>query len=169
MTLLTLIENLLEEKWERSRLGRSTDVPKPHITRNKDVVNDRLSTQDVIRVVDGGDPDAEMIGFGGTHERTSAVAKLEIRSADRREDGIKISGHERVWGKREGLNEPDPDSGLSGEARRVLLDWRCGLAEYDRLWPSPPYDPGVSGKGYYRADIYLTARQHASELPSRQS
>lgn len=157
---------LLEQEWEASISGRSTDVPEPDVVLQQNVSQDDLRTGPVARVVDGGGKTFEPRGFGWTHQKVEADVTVELRTADRRVDGgVTQSGHDELFGDRPGIAEPDRYVGLTGELRRILDANRNGFAEFCRVLSSATQDESAAeGTNYYRADVDITFVQEADPI-----
>lgn len=165
MTAIQLIESLLDTDWEVSVTGRTNDVPKPEIVAEKAIQQADLKTTDYAKVMDGGDVEMDPLGFGFTHKRVSATVTVQLRTMDRRLDGARIDGRVRMFGERDGLNEPERHGGLVGETVRILDGRRKGLAEFGLLVAGPVRDlSGQFGKQYYRADVDVALLDPASEI-----
>jgi len=166
MTHLQAARALLRDNWQESVNGRTDDVPTPgEFVLQQDVSREDLKTTDVVRIVPGGDTTFEPRGFGWTHQKIEADVTVEIRTADRREGGTKIDGHQRLWGARDGTAEPDSYIGLAGEVRRILENHRDGFAEFCRVPSSTIRDESsAEGKNYYRADVDIAFIQEAASI-----
>lgn len=165
MTYVQAIAALLDENWSTSISDRATDVPKPKIVEQANVSKSDLKTEDVARVVDGGNTEFTPLGFGWTHERIEPDVTIELRSVDRRLDGTKVDGRHRVFGKRETTAEPDRYIGLVGETKRILDANRKGFAEFDLVVHSQDRDRSdLEGTNYYRADIDVELMRQADHI-----
>ena len=165
MTAVQAIEALLDTNWTESITGRSTDVPKPTFDLQQSNLKRSLRTRDSCNVEDGGDTDIEPLGIGWTHEATTSRVSIDLRTADRSIDGIKVNGRERLFGSRPGIASSDRYSGLSGEVKRILDTHRKGFAEFDLVVLSPFRDiSGQTGQNHYRAVADVTLYQVADEI-----
>ena len=146
--------------------GRSTDVPQPTFIEEKSELKERLRTQDLAHVADGGDQDREYLGFGQTHEGVDTMVVVELRTADRRENDTAVSGRHRLFGERSDAMTPaDRHAGLVGETLRILAAYRKDFAEFDRIERGPVRDQSdLTGVGHYRADVVIGLVQHAEEI-----
>lgn len=165
MTDIQAVKALLDENWKETLSGRATDVPEPQFVLQQDVSRGDLKGDDIARIVDGGGRSFEPRGFSWTHERIEADVTVELRTSDRRVQGTKVDGRERLFGPRAGTAEPDRYVGLAGEAKRIFDAHRKGFAEYDRVIASATQDTSANeGTNYYRADIDVALIQDAHQI-----
>lgn len=166
MTAVQFIAALLDEEWETSISNRSTDVPKPKIVEEANVSKEDLKTEDVARIVDGGNLDIDPQGFGWTHQASEATVTIQLRTGDRRNsNGINQSGRHRLFGQRDTTAEPDRYTGLVGETKRIIDANRKGKSEYDLLVVGPIRDQSdLEGTNYYRADVDVDLIKHANSI-----
>lgn len=168
MTEVEFVKNLLETNWETSITNRTTDVPEPTFTLEKQNRAENLRTQDVGYVDSGGDTETTPQGFNWTHEQVDTVVVIEYRTATRSTDVGYDDGYNRLYGKRTGANglgEPDRWDGIVGETERVLKADRSGRAEWDLVAEGFRVDDtGLGGKNYWRADVFVPLTRHARNL-----
>lgn len=177
MTVVQLIEALLKQNWTKSISGRYHDVPQPLFVREKSQLQDQLRTQDVAYVRDAGDEDHTPLGFGWTHQTVEAVVAVELRSADRRVEGTTTDGRIRTLGYRNttggtdqfGLSNLESErwGGLAGESKRILLDNRKGVAEFDIVGDDlrvQDVSGNQGGTKYYRADVVVPLTNLADSI-----
>ena len=165
MTAIQQIAQLLDGEWTTSITGREADVPKPLIETQKDDTKESLRTRDVAHVADAGNFDITPKGFGWTHQGTSSTVAVELRTANRREEGTKVDGRKRLYGDVDPDFSTDRWGGLVGETLRVIQSNRKGLANNDRLVAGPVLDQSdMEGQGYYRADVQVRLLTHAEHI-----
>jgi len=166
MTEMQAAKALIEQQWESSISGRSTDVEQPDVVLQQSVSKDDLRTGPIARVVDGGGKRFEPRGFGWTHQKVEADVTVELRTATRRVDGgVEQDGHTEMFGNRSGLSKPDRYVGLTGEMRRILDEQRKGFGEFCNVLSSETRnESSAEGTNYYRADVDITFVQQADEI-----
>lgn len=168
MTEIAFVQNLLESQWQESITDRSNDVPKPTFVREKEERDGRIRNKDIGYVASGGDTEYTPQGFSWTHERVDTVVVIEYRVTTRSVDVGVENGYDRLYGKRtgpDGLGEPDRWSGIVGETKRVLQADRSGRAEWDLIGDDLRVDDTrLGGQNYWRADVYVPLRNHASSI-----
>jgi len=181
-TKFQALKNMLAANWSESITGRPTDVPTPKFVQQQNVSQSDLKTDDYIRIVAGNGTTFEPLGFGWSHQRVEADVTIEIRSATRRIDGIKVDSHDRVFGNR-GVSDEDtygggaygagsygPEAigrypGLAGEVRRILELYRKGWAEWCQVVSGETRnESSAEGKNMHRADIDVALIKNAARI-----
>jgi len=159
-----------------SRLGdavtaelEAADLPGDvEVVQAKESAVELKGSQDVIKVEESSDASTDPVGFRHTHESVDESVVLQIWAATRRVDGIEVRGRERLFGEPPaGLDDaPDGVGGLAGAVRDVLIARRLGAGPWDYVQPGWPRDASdMAGKNEYRADIDVSAGEHARDLP----
>lgn len=153
MTAVAFLVRYLDANWRPSVGGRRQDVPQPEIEREHEDARQQLGNHDLLRVR-GGTTAHEPGGFAYAHQDVTETVTIEVRTKDRREDGTRIDGYERLFGVRDEANEREAWGGLVGETRRLLRRIRRGTREWDVVHVDEVQDrSGQAGPKNWRADI----------------
>lgn len=165
MSEVEFIKNLLERDWQTSVTGRSTDVPQPTLTLEKDDRQDNLRSADVGYVASGADTSHTPEGLGWDSELVETAVVIEYRATTRKTATGYDDGYNRLFGARtgtDGVAAPDDWDGIIGETRRVLADNRKRTAEFRRVGTDSTGQPiavtdlkDLGGANYYRADVLV--------------
>jgi len=156
----------LEENWPDEADHPLGAYDQPEVIYGKGSIKESKATKDVIKIEESSDPNSEPLGFRHTHEAVDETATLQLWGVTRRVDGIEVRGGERLFGEApaDGL-EGAEIGGLSGDLRDWLHGNRLGVGPYDYVQADWPIDNSdMAGKNEYRADVRVTAAQHARDL-----
>ncbi len=137
----TLLQELLESRWQESLDGREIDVPKPLIIKagnqeDKQRRAQNYSDDDIIHLRDGGDPDISPASVGFRDLHVEQVIDAEVRTSH---------SSQRLWGQ-----DGDLYGGLLGEVQRIVDSARFGVGPYDYVW----YDTLSDETEDYGADTW---------------
>lgn len=167
---------LLRDNWQPARPGRVLDVPEPEILREKEVSQERTRTQDLVVVEDGGTASYEPQSFAWSEERVDGAVSVNCKASRRRVNGDRRDSRTLVFGyTNEGTDvdehglepgESEEHGGISGEARKILLDHRKqGVGAWDHINPDAVSDVSQTvGKNQSRAVIEVTPTTYAAEI-----
>ena len=179
MTAVTWAHDKLQKEWSQSRPGRVVDLPPADdVTFLKGDGQKKADgrVQDFVYVKDGGSQDPEPNGINWQAERRTTRLSIQVSTMDRRVQGTKVDGRERIFGYRNetdsvdqyGLDPGEGESygGLTGEVRYIMDSVRKGEHEWDYIL-TPEVNDLVStvGKNYYRASVELRLVELARALP----
>lgn len=155
------IKSYLQNNWQTGRTGRNVDVPQPVFILEKDEVQERIRTNDVAHIVDGGTQDIKPVGIGWNSNRIETRMKIDLRTA--KKTGSDVDGRIRMFGERDNSNVAESYGGLVGEIFKLMLEIRKGTKEYDLVVP-PLIDDisGMAPKNMYRAIVSVRLKQLAS-------
>lgn len=179
MTAVTWAHDKLQKEWQASRPGRVIDVPAADDIRFIKGASEKKSdgrTKDFIYVKDGGSQDVEPLGINWQDERRTTRLSIQLNTMDRRLQGTKVNGRQRIFGYRNetdstdqyGLDPGEGESygGLVGEVRYILDLARKGEHEWDYIMTPEVNDlVNTVGKNYYRASVEVRLVELARSLP----
>ena len=153
------IQYVLEQDWPDT-----SPFEAPEVVRGKESIKELKGTNDVAKVVEQTDPNAEPAGFRHTYEDVDESVVVQIWTVTRRVDGIEQRGGTRLFGE---FDTPEDAAigGLAAEVRSLLQDRRLGFGPYDYVdvsWPINNSD--MAGKNEWRADIQVEAGEYARQL-----
>lgn len=179
MTAVTWAHDKLQKEWSESRPGRVVDIPpadKMRFIKGSGAKKVDARTEDFLYVNDGGSQDTEPLGINWQKERRTTKLSIQVNSMDRRVQGTKIDGRQRIFGYRNetdsvdqyGLEPGESESygGLVGEVRYIMDNLRKGIHEWDYIKTEEVNDlVSTVGKNYYRASVEIRLVELARSLP----